>query len=172
MSQPDQIPPVSRSAAQGMARRVKSPLALAAPLALLLLVSACGSSTETPAASESSSPPATSAPSASTSEASSAGGAATVLTGLVGEEGAPDAFKISLVDSTGAPVTTLKAGDYEIKVKDLSKIHNFNLTGDGVAESTTVPEIKDVTWKVTFKAGTYTYVCDPHPRMKGSVTVT
>ena len=78
----------------------------------------------------------------------------------------------SLMDSTGAPVTTLKAGEYKIKVKDLSKIHNFNLSGAGVDEKTTVPEVTDVTWTVTFTAGTYTFKCDPHPPMTGSFTVT
>jgi len=96
-----------------------------------------------------------------------------VLTGTVGEEGKPEAFTITLMDSTGAPVTTLKAGMYQVKVKDLAKLHNFNLNGPGVEQKTTVPEVTDATWMVTLEAGTYTFVCDPHPStMKKTFTVT
>jgi len=140
--------------------RVLRPLALATPLALLFLVSACGDDATTPTA--------TTGSSATTS--GSAGGAAAggVLTGAVDS----DAFVITLKDSTGAPVTSLKAGSYEVKVKDASKIHNFHLTGPGVEEKTTVPEMTDATWTVTLAAGTYTFKCDPHAKMTGSFTVT
>lgn len=140
------------------------PLALATPVALLLLVSACGSDTATPAA-----PPAASKPAPTTTGDSSGGAAGSVLTGTVGEG---DAFTITLKDGTGAPVTTLKAGSYEVKVKDASAIHNFHLTGTGVQETTTVPEVTDVTWNITLVAGTYTFKCDPHAQMTGSFTVT
>lgn len=146
-------------------RRVMRPLALAVPVALLSLVAACGSS-DTPAAGGSSSAPPVA------SESSPADAAMSELTGTVGAEGEPDAFKITLTDSTGAPVTSLKAGDYTVKVKDLSKIHNFKLTGTDVDEKTSVPEVEEATWKVTLVAGTYTYVCGPHPKMTGSFTVT
>lgn len=140
------------------------PFALAAPVALLLLVSACGSDTATPTATPGASEP------APTTTGDSAGGAAgSVLTGTVGEG---DAFIITLTDSAGAPVTTLPAGSYEVKVKDASKIHNFHLTGTGVEEKTTVPEVADVTWNVTLVAGTYTFKCDPHAKMTGTFTVT
>jgi len=141
-------------------RKVLRPLALATPVALLLLVSACGDdTTTTPAASE---------PAATTSD--SAGGAAgSELTASVGEGDKP---VITLMDSAGAPVTTLKAGSYTVKVKDLSTKHNFHLTGTGVEEKTTVPEVADATWTVTFAAGTYTFKCDPHPPMIGTFTVT
>jgi len=162
MSESDQnvtaIHPVFRGTVRSRLRR---PLAFAAPMALLFLVSACGSS-DTPAAT-----PTTAA--APTTEAPAGGAAGTELTGVVGEG---DAFSITLKDSTGAPVTTLKAGKYTVKVKDASKIHNFHLTGTGVEEKTTVPEVTDVTWNVTLVAGTYTYKCDPHAKMTGSFTVT
>lgn len=135
------------------------PLVLVVPVALLSLVTACGSS-DTPAAGSPSAPAGGSAP---------AGAAGQVLTGELGEN---DAFTITLKDSAGAPVTTLKAGSYQVKVKDTSKIHNFALTGPGVDEKTTVPELKETTWTVTLKAGTYTFTCDPHPKMKGTFTVT
>lgn len=154
-------------------RRVFRPLALATPFALLLLVAACGSDTTTPTATAPSPTVTASSSPTATSDSSSGGAVAgSELTGVVGAEGDADAFKITLMDSAGAPVTTLKAGDYTVKVKDLSKIHNFNLSGAGVAETTTVSDVTEVTWKVTFKAGTYTYKCDPHPNMVGTFTVT
>ena len=167
MSQLDKFPTVNQSAATSIARRrSRRPLTLAVAVALLSLLTACGSSTPedtTPTAAGGSSSPAASAP---------AGDGGGVLTGVVGTEGDPDAFKITLVDSAGAPVSTLKAGEYEVKIKDLSKIHNFVLTGSGVDEKTSVPEIEEATWKITVVAGTYTYVCGPHPQMTGSFTVT
>ncbi len=146
--------------------RYMRPLALVIPIALLSLITACGSDTTTTPAGGSTSAAGGSSATTSDSAAAAAGG---VLTGTVGEG---DAFKITLMDSTGAPVTTLKAGSYEVKVKDASAIHNFHLTGPGVEEKTTVPEKTDVTWKVTLSAGSYTFKCDPHANMTGSFTVT
>ncbi len=142
--------------------------AVFAALAILFLVGACGS-TSSPSANgpvASSSAATTSGPS---SPSSSGGGSAGVLTGTVGEG---DAYVITLTDSTGAAVTSLKAGTYTVKVKDASKIHNFHLTGAGVDQKTTVPDITEVTWTVSLQAGTYTFRCDPHPKMTGSFTVT
>jgi len=154
------------------------PFAFVVPAALLALVTGCASTSpeldEPPAASETTpaavapetSAPATSAPAGGASSAP-AGGAV-----LTGELGANDAFTITFKDAAGKPVTSLPAGSYQVKIKDTSKIHNWHLTGPGVDETTTVPEVKDVTWTVVLKAGTYTYVCDPHPNMKGTFTVT
>ena len=69
-------------------------------------------------------------------------------------------------------MTTLPAGDYSIVVNDRSRIHNWVLSGDGVDAATDVSGTGEMTFKVTLKAGEYTYVCDPHPSMKGSLTVT
>jgi plastocyanin len=163
MSQRDQDVTASL-AIRGTYRR-KLPV-LAIPFSLLLLVSACGNSS-TPATQP------TSAPTSATSEPTSSGGAGTALTATVGEEGNADAFTITLTDGAGAEVTSLPAGSYEVKVKDLSKIHNFHLTGSGVEEKTVVPEVGDATWTVNLAAGTYTYMCDPHPvKMKKTFTVT
>ena len=139
-------------------------LALAAPAVLVLLTAACGStnSASTPA-------PAATASSATASSAAPAAAAGETLSAVVGEG---DAFTIDLKDSSGAAVTTLKAGNYQIKVKDASKIHNFHLTGPGVDQKTSVPDIVDTTWTVTLAAGSYTYRCDPHKNMTGSFTVT
>lgn len=73
----------------------------------------------------------------------------------------------------GQPVTSLEAGTYTIEVDDRSENHNFHLTGPGVDETTTVPEVATTTWTVTLSEGTYSFVCDPHAdNMKGSFTVT
>lgn len=109
-----------------------------------------------------------------TGGASPAGGAdAKVLTAVVGEKADPDAFTLTLQDSSGAAVTSLPAGQYEVRVSDLSAIHNFVLKGAGVDEATSVPEIGDVTWTVQLQPGAYTAVCGPHPKkMQAAITVT
>lgn len=134
-------------------------LTLAAPAVLILLTAACGSTT-------SASTPASTTAASSAAPAAAAG---ETLSAVVGEG---DAFTIDLKDSSGAAVTTLKAGTYQVKVKDASKIHNFHLTGPGVEQKTSVPDIVDTTWTVTLTAGSYTYRCDPHKNMTGSFTVT
>ena len=166
MSEPHQEVTANHPEAKGINRRTVILAGVIAPVALLSLVTACGNS-DTPAASGPSSAP----PVASGS--SPAGDGGSVLTGTVGVEGDVDAFKITLMDSAGAPVTSLKAGEYTVKVKDLSKIHNFHLSGTGVEEKTSVPETTETTWTVTLVAGTYTFICDPHPKkMVGTFTVT
>jgi plastocyanin len=81
-------------------------------------------------------------------------------------------FTISL-KKAGKKVTSLKAGKYKIVVKDLSKIHNFHLTGPGLNKKTGVGAQGTFTWTVTLKKGTYKFLCDPHAAiMKGSFKVT
>jgi plastocyanin len=99
------------------------------------------------------------------------GGAApaqnTKLFAVVGPE-----FTIVLRDSSGARVTRLDPGTYDIEVRDLSDEHNFHLTGPGVNRTTDVVETGTFNWTVTFTDGTYRYVCDPHVgSMSGSFTV-
>jgi len=150
--EPDQHATIRPSAAKIIHRgRAMRPLVLAVPVALLSLLAAC-SDTGTPVAGG--------APAA----------AGSILTGTVGQGDAP---VITLVDSGGAPVTSLKAGSYTVKVKDLSTKHNFHLTGTGVDEKTSVPDTAEATWTVTLVAGTYTFDCDPHAqKMVGTFTVT
>jgi hypothetical protein len=95
-----------------------------------------------------------------------------LLLGTVGSPDEPEAFTIQLTDSSGDPVTTLAAGEYQVKVTDPATLHNFHLTGSGVDESTSVSATGEVIWKVTLKLGSYTYICDPHPEMVGQVKVT
>jgi plastocyanin len=82
------------------------------------------------------------------------------------------AFTISLTKA-GKKVTTLKPGRYSITVRDRSSMHNFHLTGPGVNRRSTVAEVRTLRpWVVTFRKGTYRYVCDPHlATMKGSFKV-
>jgi plastocyanin len=88
------------------------------------------------------------------------------LTGTVGP-----GFTITLKKGT-TKVTKLAKGTYVIKVSDKSNIHNFRLKGPGVNKTTSVGGTGLTTWKVTLKAGTYTYVCDPHATiMKGTFKV-
>ena len=151
-------------------------LALCAALASLVALTGCGGDDEDDTAS---------APQPSASLAASASAAATAshsaapaatptrtLIGSIGTEDDPDAFVIDLTDESGQKITTLPAGQYEIQVKDPSKIHNFHLKGGSVDETTTVPEVVDTTFQVNLTPGTYTYICDPHPRMVGEITVT
>lgn len=82
-------------------------------------------------------------------------------------------FEISLTGADGADVATLSAGTYTIEVDDQSEMHNFHLTGTGVDETTDVGGIGAETWEVTFEAGGYDFVCDPHAgTMNGSFEVT
>src|SRR5919197_4520213 len=89
------------------------------------------------------------------------------LTGTVGP-----GFSISLVDASGNLVTHLDPGTYTITVKDQAAIHNFDLNGPGVSQSTDIEFVGTVTWTVTFTDGIYTYLCDAHPtQMKGQFAV-
>ncbi len=146
-------------------------LTVAAALVLTLAATGCsddsGSGTDTAAPA----PAAGSAGSAAPSESAAAAGE-NVLTGTVGTEEDPDAFELTLTDSSGAEVETLPAGEYTINVTDLSEIHNFHLTGGEVDETTTVPETGKQTFTVDLTAGDYEAICDPHPSMVTSFTVT
>jgi plastocyanin len=62
-------------------------------------------------------------------------------------------------------------GAVKIVVNDKSNIHNFHLTGPGVNVKTTVKAVGSKTFTVTLKKGTYKFICDPHPFMKGSFKV-
>jgi plastocyanin len=107
---------------------------------------------------------------------------ATVLLGASGGTAAPatgelqarvgPGFTISFTDDNGMRITKLDPGTYEIEVEDESSQHNFHLFGPGVDRATSVTGEGKETWTVTFKTGTYTYLCDPHPTsMRGQFTV-
>jgi plastocyanin len=91
---------------------------------------------------------------------------------LVATVGRNDAFAISLSDPSGAPVTHLDPGTYEIAVHDLSEEHNFHLYGPGVQQATAVGNKEDVVWTLTLPDGKYGFDCTAHPNvMKGWFTV-
>jgi plastocyanin len=80
-------------------------------------------------------------------------------------------YTITLKNGTQS-VSRLKVGAYTITVRDRASNHNFHLYGNGLNRSTTVSAVTTKTWNVTFRPGTYTYVCDPHPgTMKRSFQV-
>ncbi len=148
---------------------------MALALVLVSTITACGGEPqqETPAAGPASQQPSSSpSPEPSTDTGSDDSDAKQVLTGRVGEQDDAEAFTIALEDSSGNPVKTLPAGDYQVKISDPATIHNFHLTGPGVDESTPVSGTDDVTWDVTLERGSYTFICDPHPTMVGTFKVT
>ena len=84
----------------------------------------------------------------------------------------PD-FALTLLDANGAPVTRLDAGAYDVTVLDRSDVHNFDLFGPGLSRSTTPGFVGTETWRVTLRAGAYSFICDPHSQvMRGSFRVT
>jgi len=86
--------------------------------------------------------------------------APTPLAGTVGP-----GFTISMKKPT-------KAGAYKLTVNDKSSIHNFRITGPGVSKSTSVGKTGKTTWTLTFRKGTYKFVCDPHvDSMNGSFKI-
>ena len=64
-----------------------------------------------------------------------------------------------------------KAGKIRLVIADKSNVHNFHLIGPGVNVKTSVAAIGQKSFFITLKKGTYKFICDPHPFMKGSFTV-
>ena len=101
-----------------------------------------------------------------------AGGARADNPTLTGDVGNGDSFTISMHNSDGSAVRNLDPGTYTLVVHDHSSIHNFHLFGPGgVDVSTWIGDTGDQTFTVTLVAGTYKFICDAHPTMKGSFTV-
>jgi plastocyanin len=90
---------------------------------------------------------------------------ATGLTKLRGTVG--PGFTISLKNTAGKRVTTLKHGRYTFVVSDHSSIHNFTVKGPGVANRTITGTafVGTKTAVVTLKPGKYTLYCTVHPTM-------
>ena len=83
---------------------------------------------------------------------------------LFGTVGKNDAYKITLVDSNGAKVKTLKAGTYTFVIHDDSSMHSYDLDGphgkSWTFSSATAVGTKTMTLKLT--PGTYKAYCEPH----------
>ena len=94
------------------------------------------------------------------------------LVATVGDPLVPEAFRITLRDAAGNPVSHVDPGTYAIDVHDYAKTHNFHLRGPGVDRASDIEGTTTTTvWNVTFTNGTYTFVCDAHPlQMKGAFT--
>ena len=91
---------------------------------------------------------------------------------LVATVGRNDSFAISLSDASGAPVTHLDPGTYDIEVHDLSEMHNFHLHGPSLQQATAVGSVENVVWTVTLTDGKYGFDCTAHPStMNGWFTV-
>jgi hypothetical protein len=75
-------------------------------------------------------------------------------------------FTISLKDSTGKKVTTLKPGKYTFVVTDKASIHNFVLEkvqgGKFEKEITSVAGTGTKTVTITVSKGKYKFYCKPH----------
>jgi hypothetical protein len=127
-----------------------------AAAAALALVTGCSGGTED-AADDAAGPAASVTPGAE-------------LLAVVGTEEDPNAYEITVTDSSGRRVGDLPPGDYTIRVRDLSPIHNVHLVGPGVDEATSVSRVEEATWSVTLQEGEYEYLCDPHPSMRGELT--
>lgn len=97
------------------------------------------------------------------------GAAPTQSTKLFGSVG-PD-FEIALLDASGARVTKLDPGTYDIEVKDRSDFHTFHLQGPGVDERTDAVFTGTVNWTVTVRDGNYAYYCDVHPSLRDAFVV-
>ena len=70
-----------------------------------------------------------------------------------------------------AVVKSLKHGKFSIAVNDASTKDNFHLKGPGVSKKTSVPKRGKATWKVTLRAGKYSYFSDAHPKLKRTFSV-
>lgn len=97
-------------------------------------------------------------------------GASAQNTKLIGRVG--PGFTITLQTASGAGVTNLEPGTYDVEVSDQSGEHSFHLQGPGVDQTTTAAETGTTTWVVTFQAGTYVFFCNEHAStMRGRFTV-
>jgi plastocyanin len=134
------------------AARARTPL-----IVLALLATACSSQQAAPSAGGSQ-PQAQVQPGAT-------------LVGTVGTADEPEAYEIALTKEDGQAVDTVAAGTYTVVVDDYAQIHNFHLMGDGVDAATEVAGTGKKSFEVTFQAGEYRYVCDPHPSMRGDLRV-
>jgi plastocyanin len=78
---------------------------------------------------------------------------------------------ITLKTRAGARVTSVRAGStWNVVVHDNANAHNFRLSGPGFSRQTRLSFVGTQTWTVTFRAGTWTYLCTEHPdTMRGTL---
>jgi hypothetical protein len=83
------------------------------------------------------------------------------LTGVVGKN---NAYKISLANSKGKVVKTLKAGTYTFVIHDDSSIHSYSLDGPhGKSWTfTSIPQVGTKTMTIKLTPGKYKAYCEAH----------
>ena len=83
------------------------------------------------------------------------------LTGVVGKN---NAYKISLTNSKGKIVKTLKAGTYTFVIHDDSSIHSYAMDGPhGKSWTfTSIPQIATKTMTIKLVPGKYKAYCENH----------
>jgi hypothetical protein len=85
---------------------------------------------------------------------------------LIATVGTNDGFDISLRHQDGSMVDELLPGTYTVRVRDLSRLHNFHLASNGdptVNFRTELEFVGEQDFTVTFKNGIrYAYACEPH----------
>src|SRR5215204_1842312 len=96
---------------------------------------------------------------------------------LIATVGTNDGFDIALRHQDGSEVTTLTPGTYTVRVRDLSRIHNFDLASNEDASidfRTELEFVGEQDFTVTLRNGVrYAYACEPHwQTMNGSFFVT
>jgi hypothetical protein len=85
---------------------------------------------------------------------------------LIATVGTNDGFDIALRHQDGRLVDELLPGTYTVRVRDLSRLHNFHLASNGdptVDFRTELEFVGEQDFTVTFKNGIrYAYACEPH----------
>ena len=79
--------------------------------------------------------------------------------------------RISLRATGGAAMSSLSAGSFTIVVSDRSAKDDFRLVGPGVSKATGVSFKGTVTWRLTLKAGHYTFRSDKRAALRGGFTL-
>ncbi|MDX6510570.1 MAG: hypothetical protein QOE36_74 [Gaiellaceae bacterium] len=82
------------------------------------------------------------------------------------------AQSVSLKSTSGAGVTTRKAGKVKIVVHDKSAKQNFHLVGPGVDRKTGLAFTGTATWTLTLRVGKYHYWSDAAPKAKHALKIT
>ena len=84
---------------------------------------------------------------------------------LVGTVGKNGSFRITLVDSRGRLVKSIKAGTYTVVVRDASRIHNFEIEREHNGpdwDITNVGFVGTKTIRLKLTPGEYKAYCEPH----------
>jgi len=76
-----------------------------------------------------------------------------------------------VVSKAGVRLRSISAGPVVITVGDRSAKDNFHLIGPGVNRRTSKLGKATLVWKVTLKAGPYTYRSDATPTLRGTFRV-